>query len=364
MKNKTILILSLLAILTAPVYAQVAGDNVVIDADKQNYNAQNNTITFENNVKVQMGNVLIKSPRATVKSNEKGEPQDAVFMDGAYASRQDIDAKSEVKANVIKLSLFNKTLKAEGNARSVVVENGAPLVVIRSNNQEFDLSNNIINASGNVNMTYKEISTKSSRARITINQAGKPQMVNLMGNAIVMQGQSIIKAANFTFNPETNEMVAVGSTTSATVLNDKSQVLIKADYQQYDKSSNTLMTGGSVKVNYKNYVATGPKASFMSDGSSANPNKIVFLGRSRIKEDNRVVEANRIEITVDPKNFVAEGNVRTRFTQAQTQKKGKTQPVPVRQMKDQGSYLDKLDKQPAIVQTEEQKKLQEMVDKN
>ena len=43
------------------------------------------------------------------------------------------------------------------------------------------------------------------------------------------------------------------------------------------------------------------------------PNEIVFYGRTKIKEGDKEVEADKIVITMNPKNFTAEGNVKTSF---------------------------------------------------
>ena len=123
------------------------------------------------------------------------------------------------------------------------------------------------------------------------------------------------------YNPVTNEMVAYGNVNSRTILDDGTPVDIQSEFQQYDKTTQTLITSGHVKINYKEYIATGPKAIFVPDAAAAKksnsskPNKIIFTGRAKIIEGERHVEADKIEITVNPKNFTAEGNVKTRFTQ-------------------------------------------------
>ncbi len=98
----------------------------------------------------------------------------------------------------------------------------------------------------------------------------------------IKRDNSIINANSFYYNPLQMNWVASGKTNSQTVLEDSTKVAIWADYQQYDKKSNTLMTSGNVKIAYKNYIASGPKATFLPDKEGdSKPNHIVFYGRSK-----------------------------------------------------------------------------------
>lgn len=374
MKKRLFLFVLILLALNTGLLSAVSADNVVVEADRQSFDPKTNTMNLDSNVKVRYENMVIKSPKAVVRANGNGEPASAEFFPNAYLVKQDQSTRSEVKANVFKLSLFEKNLKAEGNARSVVLENKKPLAIIRSKNQEFDFEDNTITATGNVSIIYNDISTKSSSANIRIDESGKPSMVKLIGNAQMVQGNNIINAATLTLNPTTNALDAVGNAISSTVLDDSSKVVVRSDYQQFDKTSNTLITGGNVRINYKDYIATGPKASFVSDTPNAKPNRIIFIGRSTIKQGARVIEANKITITTSPKNFLAEGNVKTRFSQfkslekqEKTKNKNRKKSSPKRTEavnntktgSEDESYLDKLDKQAA----QESVKSQELIEK-
>lgn len=320
--KKILINLSIITLLT--VSAISYAENINIQADKQTFDGQ--TTTFEGNVNVDYQDINVKSPKVIVKSNTNGKTETATFMDGAHAVKKSGFSQSEVKANIINLSLLKNRIKAEGNSESSVFENQKPIVHITAASQEFDITKNIIVATDDVKINYQEIKTQSDKARISIDDNGNLKKVELLGRVTVDQGKSVITAADVLYNPVTNEMVAYGNASSTTTLDDGSLVRVQADFQQYDKTTQTLITSGNVKINYKNYVATGPKATFVSDSSapktsnSSKPNKIIFMGRAKIVEGERHVEADRIEITVNPKNFKAEGNVKTRFTQVQSLK--------------------------------------------
>ena len=273
---------------------------------------------FEGDVKVDYSDIHIESPKAIVRNDEDGKPNAATFVDGAHAQKKSEFSRSEVKANIINLSLLKNRIRAEGNAESSVFENQKPIVHIKAGSQIFDIKTNVIVATDDVNINYEKIKTYSDKARITINKEGELNKVEFLGNVKINQDKSIIKADKVFYNPNSDEMVASGNTNSTTMLDDKTQVDIWADYQQYDNALKTLITSGHVRIKYKNYIATGPKATFIPDETSDRPNKIMFIGRSKIQEGQRYVEADRIQITLEPKNFKAEGNVKTRFTQVES----------------------------------------------
>lgn len=293
-------------------------ENIFIQADKQTFDGEK-TI-FEGDVRVNYDDISIKSPRAIVRNDKEGKPGAATFVDGAYALKENGYSRSEVKANIINLSLLKNRIRAEGNAESSVFENQEPFVHIKAGSQVFDIKKNVIVASEDVNIKYKEILTNSEKARITINEEGNLDKVELLGNVKIDREKSIIKANEVFYNPNTDEMVASGGASSETILSDGTHVVIYADFQQYDNSSRTLITSGNVKIKYKDYIASGPKATFIPDEGTGVPNRIIFLGRSKIREGEKYVEADRIELTLNPKNFTAEGNVETRFTQVKSYK--------------------------------------------
>lgn len=305
-------------------YNAAYAENILIEADKQNYNAAANLVTFEGNVKASLNNVTVKSSRASLKSGKDGKPEMAEFSQGAEAVKNDTTSKSKLKANIIRYSLLDNHISAEGNTGSSILENQKPVITIKADSQEFDIANNLIAAQGHVAINYKDIETSSSNARISINKAGQPEKVHISGSAKLIQGKNIITASSFIYDPTLETLIASGNTHSQTVLDDASKVLVWSENQYYDKKSNTLTASGNVKINYKDYTASGPKASFLPDEKTLKPNRIIFTGRSKIKESLKQLDADKIEIIMNPKSFNAEGNVKTRFTQIRNPDKAVT----------------------------------------
>lgn len=311
-------LLTLLCLVTIPVMAAT----LIIDADKQAYDYKTNTVNFSGNVKVKMDNINVTSPNAKAKVGKTGQISSAVFTDGAHAVQDNITSQNEIKATVINMSLIKKQVNAKGNVVSVVNESNKPSVTIKSDVQDFDVKTNLMVAQGNVFIDYKDIKTSSQKAEITMDADGNLQKLKLTGNSNVIRGTHSIKADEFVFIPATNNMTAMGHTCSKTMLDGGELLKVYADYQTYDKVKDSLITTGNVKVLYKGYIATGSKAIFSSGSKNIKRlNKVNFIGRAKIKEFNREIEADKIEMTLNPKGFDAQGNVRSWFSNVDSFKK-------------------------------------------
>lgn len=308
-----------LTVITNIVFAQ----DVIIEANKQTHDGSKNVTTFEGNVRVRTEDITVKSPKALVNIGKDGKPENATFVQGAKAVQIKNGTQNEVKAQIIRLSLITEKVEAEGDAETKIIEKSKPEVTIKADKQSFNINTNLMQARGSVVINYGNLTTKSNSAKIKVDENGNLQKVKLIGDAEIKQDNTVVTGQNLIFNPNTNELTAIGTTHSKTILQDSTPVAIWADYQQFDKKANTLLSSGNVKITYKNYIATGPKATLLPSQRTKKPNKIVFVGRSKIQEGNKLVEADKIEVTMEPKNFNAEGNVRTKFTQVSGIKKKK-----------------------------------------
>ena len=92
---------------------------------------------------------------------------------------------------------------------------------------------------------------------------------------------------------------------------DNKRIEAWSDYQSYDKKANVVSASGSTKIKYEDYLATGPKVNVYADKTTKKLNEAVFVGRSKIETKGRTIEADRITITMNPKDFKAEGNVKS-----------------------------------------------------
>ena len=102
---------------------------------------------------------------------------------------------------------------------------------------------------------------------------------------------------------------------------DGTKINVWSDRQDYYKATNIIQASGKVHVVYKDYDARGPKATVYPSKETNKPNEIVFIGRSTIVEQMRSIEADRIKMFLNPKNFFAEGNVKTVIRNVQDKQK-------------------------------------------
>jgi lipopolysaccharide export system protein LptA len=287
---------------------------VTIEADKQDFQVDQNTAHFSGNVKVDYGSITIQSPIAVLTSNEKGQPDKAVFSKGASAIRKSQDASDKLTAENITLMIASNQLIARGNSFASIKQGSEAAVTISADTQEFNNVTNEIKASGSVKVTYKGMQLFANQAKLTTDKTGKPYRAELSGNARVVRHNGTISGGTITYDVNSNNISASGGVNTVTSLPGSGQVTMRSDYQQYDRASNIIIGSGHVRVTYQDYIATGPKATIYTAGGN-NIDKIVFTGRAQIADSQRKVTANTITVSLNPKNFIAEGNVKTQFVQ-------------------------------------------------
>ena len=303
-------------LLTLLVLLLIAGigvnaSDLIIESKNQTYNENENKIKFDGDVNVSIDDLKVVGDNADVSMTEKQELDTATFYDKPYAYEIKKNKKREVKANILKVSLITKIVKAEGDTQSIVFEGKTPVVVINANEQEYDTKTGIMEADGTVTIQYKEIETYSNHATIKTDKNGDLKSIVLTGNARVKEKNNESFADRFVYDPATEILVATGNTTSKATMEDGEKLVLKSNYQEYDKRKNIYNASGSVHVWYQDYYAVGPKITFYPDKVTNKPNEIYFTGRSSITQGVRTIYADKIRMTITPKDFHAEGNTRT-----------------------------------------------------
>ena len=304
---KKLLITSLILISSLAVLAS----DLVIESKTQVFSDKEKKIKLDGGVKVQMDNLTVESPRADVSIRRGNKLDTATFYDKPYAFEVNGNKKREVKANILQVSLINKVVRAEGDTQSIITEGNTPIVIINADEQEYDTKSNVMVANGMVEIKYKEIESYSDKAVILADQKGGLKKIDLIGNARVKQDKNESEGHHFVYNPVTEEMNVSGNTKTIAILDDGRKLTLHSDYQQYNKKQNSYIGTGHVKIWFDEYYAQGPKVSVFPDSETGKPNEVYFVGRSKIVQADRDIIADKIRITLEPKDFAAEGNVRT-----------------------------------------------------
>lgn len=325
--KKILTILCFMAIILPAV-----ASNVTVESQSQTYDGTTNKTYLEGNVKVKMDNMTLTSPRAVVDLTPEGKVEKANFLDRVHAVKEEKDSKQEIRSDIMSMSLLDKKVRAEGNTISTISENDKPVVVLTADYQEYDTKAHLMKAIGNVIIHYEDVVATSNQATMKVDAKNKPEKLKLIGNAVVKQKDSVLTADTVMYNTKSKEFVATGNTHSHGVdEDDGSNFDIYAHMQQYDKVAKSLMAAGSVKMTYQNYIGEGPKATFLSN-KKGKINELIFYGRSKVQEGDKIVEANKIRMTARPKTFKAEGNVKTSFKNVENMSDNKN--------KDSGLFID------------------------
>lgn len=290
--------------------AAVKASDLIIESKTQSYSETDNKIKFNGDVKVKVDDMKVVGDSADVSVNSNQELDTATFYDKPYAYEVKKNKKREVKANILKLSLITKIVRAEGDTQSTIFDGKVPIAVINADVQEYDTKTGLMTATGGVVINYKELETFSNVAKIKTDKNGDLKDIELIGNAKVKDKSNESYADKFVYNGVTKVLNAYGNTTSTTVNDDGSKLVLKSSMQEYNQARGTFNASGNVRVWYQDYYAAGPKISIYPN-KEGKPNEIYFTGRSSISQGVRTIYADKIRMNVNPKDFHAEGNTRT-----------------------------------------------------
>ena len=307
MKKNLIIIFSIILGITAVATAS----DLVIESNTQSYNEKENKIKFDGDVKVSVDDLHVVGDKADVSITKKDQLDTATFYDKPYAYQVQNNKKREVKANILKLSLITKIVRAEGDTQSIITDGKTPLVMITADLQEYDLNENVLTAKGGVIIKYQDVQTFSDKAVIKTDKNGELKKLDLYGNAKIQEKVNNAEANHFSYNAESEELIAEGNTMIHTETEGNVPLTIKARVQQYNKRQNIFNASGSVQVWYDDYYAKGPKMSVFPDSKTNKFNEVYFNGRSCISQKNKTIYADKIKMMLNPKDFYAEGNAKT-----------------------------------------------------
>lgn len=304
---KKLLIIFLLMIAGLGVIAS----DLEIESKTQTFSDSERKIKLDGGVKVKLDNLTVQSDTADISIRRNNKLDTATFYNKPFAVEINGNKKREVKANILKISLINKVVRAEGETQSVLTEGNTPIIIINADVQEYDTKSSVMVATGGVTMKYKDIETYSDKAVIVADEKGGLKKLDLFGNARVKQEQNEAEGHHFVYNPITEEMSVEGNTKTIAISDDGKKLTLHSDYQQYSKKQNTYVGSGHVKIWYDDYYAQGPKVSVFPDKKTNKPNEVYFVGRSKIIQQEKDIIADKIKMTMNPKDFTAEGNVKT-----------------------------------------------------
>ena len=100
--------------------AVTIGSDLIIESKHQTYTEKESKIKFWGDVRVRYDDITIVGDKADVSVTKDNKLDTATFYDKPYAFQIQNNKKREVKANILKFSLLNKVIRAEGDTQTVV----------------------------------------------------------------------------------------------------------------------------------------------------------------------------------------------------------------------------------------------------
>lgn len=311
MGNKKILGYVLLSgLILAGLHCATASD-LIIESKTQSYAENESKIRFEGDVDVTIDDLHVVSDTADVSVVNGDKLDTATFYDKPYAYQNKANKKREVKANIIKVSLIKKTVKAVGDTQTIIFDGKTPVAVVNADEQEYNSKSDVMTANGNVTIDYKETKAFSDYAEFITDKDGNIKNILLTGNAIVKDDENEVSADKITYNAANHMFTAIGRTHTKTINSEGNVLNLYSDRQELNQLTNFYTATGNCNVYYEDYFAHGPKIVIYPDKQTNKPNEIYFVGRSSITQGPRTIFADKIMIITNPKNFKAEGNTRT-----------------------------------------------------
>ena len=189
-------------------------------------------------MKVSVDDLKVVGESADVSMDENQKLDTATFYDKPYAYEIKKNKKREVKANILKMSLITKVVKAQGDTQSIVFDGKTPVVVINADEQEYDTKSGIMTADGAVTILYKDLETFSDKAKVKTDKNGDLKDIELIGNARIKQQSNDSFADRFYYNAGTKVLTATGNTTSNAMMEDGTKLVLKSNRQEYVQDKN------------------------------------------------------------------------------------------------------------------------------
>lgn len=288
----------------------VQASDLIIESKTQSYEESENKIKFDGDVQVTVDDLKVIGDSADVTMDKDQKLDTATFYNKPYAFEIKKNKKREVKANILKFSLITKVVKAQGDTQTTVFDGKTPIVIINADEQEYNTNTGVMIANGAVTIHYDEIETFSDYAKIRTDKNGDVKDLELIGNARIKQEGTESLADKFFYNASTKLLTGIGNTTSNVLMEDGGKLVLKSNRQEYVQDKNVFNATGNVQVWYQDYYAKGPKITVYPN-NEGKPNEVYFSGRSSITQGVRTIYADKIKMTMNPKDFHADGNTRT-----------------------------------------------------
>lgn len=191
----------------------------------------------------------------------------------------------------------------------------AGLVHVSADQQTFEGAQSKTFLKGHVNVNYKNINIKSVEGILDMDSAGNPELASFFKRptakrTIPKEGEDTLVGDVIRIHLNQNALSAEGNTVTYITTVASDPFTIRADTQQFDNTSKTVVARGQVQVNYKDTKAFSPRA-LLQTNPAGKAEKVVFSGGARIEQENSKINGDKVTVMVGSGNLIAEQNVKT-----------------------------------------------------
>ncbi len=374
MKNKQAIFktLLLIVVLLCPGYsfAQTAnessGESVPVDIKANEQQFLDKEIVAKGNVRVKYKESDVTSDEAIMYRDDEGNAQKAVFK----GSPKLVQKNSTMLARTLIFEIANQKIIANGNAHSVIVSTpqakqagdslkankkddkkpakpGDDNIITDSDDQIYDKEVGEFRATGHVRVKRGDLFVKAENLIMYYGTDGNPETAMFKGNVYVLQYPNETYSDNVTYGLNTNRLQANGHVKSKVIQNPKndsnakknsedeklannseekkgsSDIVVTSDAQDYSSTNGRITAIGNVKLSSDETSGAGPKMVMMRNEETGKTDRIIFYGRSQVRQTGKSWIADHIEMDMATKKVLASGN--TKAVILQMKKKSPTE---------------------------------------
>lgn len=312
------------------LFANIALAAVQVSSSSQTFDLNAGFTQLDGNVKVAMEGTQITGSHANIKMDASGSPSQAVFTNRSTLVKESSKLKQTIQADTLDMGLKSGDMNARGKVvTSINGDTGIGQVSIQSDSQVFEKEKNLMRAIGHVKVQKDDMIATSPEAIIFMGPTGSADKAVFIKGAQLSQNGQTMNGETITIKIDTGDIFAEKNTESNVDAKDNttgkvSHIKIRSQLQELNHATGTLLANGNAVVHYDDYIAKGPKAVFYRKNEQLD--KIVLSGRAQIEDTERKVLGDTIIVTVNPRQFNAQGNVNT-FIKAHKQQTASSKPA-------------------------------------
>jgi lipopolysaccharide export system protein LptA len=168
---------------------------------------------------------------------------------------------------------------------------------------------------GNVDVRYKNVQIKGKEGTMDMDADGTAHLASFFKRptatrVIPNEGTDTLVADIIRIHIDENAISAEGDTITYVTTVAADPFKIRADTQQFDNQTKTVVARGKVEVLHKDTKAYSPRA-LLQTNAAGKAEKIIFSGGARVEQENSLILGERVTVMVDSGNLIAENNVKT-----------------------------------------------------